>query len=135
MLSMEFPARYVYAKQGMSKLARRLITFRQTFIEGEHSEAELLTTDEVISGLIAIVTETMPNNRRLPRDEALKREALFSVRTLIGGLIRGGLPAKNAYDFFTMADLNLLFHIHSELVGANEYPEIPFGNLFGGSEA
>lgn len=128
----------------LSKLSNRLIEARQSY-KGNNIPSGLLTED-IVFGLTSITTESpystpvqrvralrrlvvntdQTNGRLWQQVEKLKRQALLSIRTLIGGLIQGGLPAQHAYEFFTMDDLNLLFYTHSKLTGADQYPDIPF---------
>lgn len=117
------------ADGNLLKLAVRLIEARQP-----SSDAQLpseLTTDSLIQGLIEIATITSYDLKTIPiqASETKKRRAVEAVRTLIGGLLHGGLPQKKAYEFFSLKDLNLLFYIHSQLSGAGRYLDVPFKGL------
>ncbi|QTN43086.1 hypothetical protein [Marinobacter salsuginis] len=108
------------------KLAVRLIEARQP--ENDTQLPTELVTDNLIQGLIEIATISPYDLKSIPipDSEIKKRRAVGAVRTLIGGLLQGGLPKEKAYQFFTLTDLNLLFYIHSQLVGADDYLNIPF---------
>lgn len=116
----------------------QLLSLSKRLIEARDPEAGCnlpghLWADSVVVGLIDIATISafhLPQMQRLV-SERLKRRAVSSVRTLIASLIKGGLPAQKAYDFFTMEDLNLLFYVHSQLSGAAHYPDIPLGDFTG----
>lgn len=108
-----------------------------------------LLADEIVFGLRSITREAPhavpchrvealirfihgtddPSERLWQQVDVLLKRVIFSIRTMIGGLIQGGLPAQRAYDFFTMDDLNLLFYVHGKLAGARQYPDIPFGKI------
>lgn len=123
---LEYNSPRTSAPDRLLKLAVRLIEARQP-----ESAAELptnLVTDNLIQGLIEIATISPYDltSIPLPDSEIKKRRAIEAVRTLIGGLLQGGLPKEKAYQFFCLKDLNLLFYIHSQLVGADDYLNIPF---------
>lgn len=111
------------------KLSKRLLEARDP--ETGCSLPGHFTTDTVVVGLIDIATISEYDLPQMQRQvsERIKRRAVSAVRVLIAGLIQGGLPAGRAYDFFSMEDLNLLFYVHSQLSGAEQYPDIPLGRI------
>ncbi|OAN88969.1 hypothetical protein A8B84_10345 [Marinobacter sp. EhC06] len=114
------------APDRLLNLAVRLIEARQP--ENDAQIPDELVTDRLIQGLIEIATISpyTLNAIPIPDSETKKRRAIEAVRTLIGALLQGGLPKEKAYQFFSLKDLNLLFYIHSQLVGADDYLNIPF---------
>ena len=123
---LEHKSRLISERDRLLKLAIRLIEARHP--QSDANLPDELTTDRLIQGLIEIATITVwdLDNMQIQVTEATKRRAVEAVRTLIGGLLQEGLPKEKAYQFFSLKDLNLLFYIHSQLVGADDYLNIPF---------
>ena len=123
---LEYNSPRTSAPDRLLQLAVRLIEARQP--ENDAQLPTELVTDKLIQGLIEIATISPYDltSIPLPDSEIKKRRAVEAVRTLIGGLLQGGLPKEKAYQFFSLKDLNLLFYIHSQLVGADDYLNIPF---------